>query len=197
MNLQQIVFLLVSLIGGGLVMLSYYKGLRTKSGVDALWGGTPREIRKTYTASMLVSAIGYLITFLYLLVNIEYSSSFYTGPNSWFTVVNPLYLSTPHHLNNYFFHILFIFVLVPSAMWVPLVQKMVAKPSKRTWIMIRVSLGLVGLASLGILIGLLGIRTFSTDWGLVASIFGMTWFTIHTGILDAILWPSFWKRKSV
>lgn len=180
MNTQQIVFLLVSLVGGGLVMLSYYKGLRTKSGVDALWGGTPTKIRKAYTASMLVSALGYMVTFIYILNNLTDANQAVAGP-----------------FTNYSFVIFFALIQFPSAVWVPLVVKMTKKPSEGLWFAIRAGLALVGIGALLVVVNLLSIDPRPQGFIYTVSLISMVWFTIHTAVLDALFWPSFWKRKPI
>ncbi len=71
---------------------------------------------------------------------------------------------------------------------------MVNKPSKLVWLSIRLGLILVGLSALGILILLIGITPQQTGLLYWTSVAGMGIFFIHTGILDAFLWPYFWNK---
>jgi len=175
MNNDQKLFLVVSLIGGTLVLASYYFGLKGGESTDALWGGTPENIRTLYTISMLVSAAGYLVFMGYIFKNL-----------------GSLPFITMQPFGSKQFTVLLSLILVASALWIPLVNLMITNPTAILWVAIRVVLAVVGLASGGIVITLLTVNPRPTDVWYCVVLVGMIWFTVHTGVLDAILWPYFW-----
>lgn len=58
-----------------MVLLSYVVGLKAGKSADILWGGTPKKIRCVYTVSMLISALSFLITTIYILTDEKYKYS--------------------------------------------------------------------------------------------------------------------------
>lgn len=177
MNTQQILFLIINIVGGPLVLLSYVIGLKAGKSADILWGGTPKRIRGVYTISMLISAISFLIASIFI-----------------FLIMNNSDIQLPYSLSIGVFNILYAVLLLCSAIWIPLVNVMVNKPSILVWLSIRLGLILVGLSALGIFILLLGIVPQQVGFLYWISVIGMGIFFIHTGILDAFLWPYFWKK---
>ncbi len=175
MNTQQILFLIINIVGP-LVLLSYIIGLKAGKSAEILWGGTPKKIRGVYTLSMLVSAISFLVTTVFIFLILSNNTEL------------------PYYLNTNIFNILYAVLLIFSAIWIPLVNIMVNKPSKLIWLYIRLGLILVGLSALGIFILLLGITPQPASFIYWISVVGMGIFFIHTGILDAFLWPYYWKK---
>lgn len=168
MNSNQKIFLAINIVGGLLVLASYYWGLKSDKGVDAFWGGVPDSIKSVYAVSMLVSATAFFIFSAYVFKNIG------TG-------------SVPYLIS-------FGIIQIASALWMPLVDVMVSNPSTILWIVIRIVLTVVGLAAIAIFILLL--KMFPKHSGLFyySSLIGLIIFIIHTGILDAVIWPYFWKK---
>ena len=177
MNTNQKIFLAINIIGGILVLGSYYLGLRGGKSVDMLWGGVPVNIRSIYTISMILCAIAYFIFFAYIMGGLGTDAL-----NSTFLMGEKLYL------------VLFILILGASALWMPLVNVMAVNPGTVVWVGIRLVLAIVALASLGVFIALLTINPRPTGLFYYSALIGMLWFSIHTGILDAILWPYFWGK---
>jgi hypothetical protein len=166
MNIRQIVFLVINIIGGILVIGSYIYGIKTHGNADAFWGSVPKNIHKYYAISMAVAAISYFAFSSYVLLRIE---------------------------SGYLYHFLFTVLLAASAFWMPLTYVMIENPATATWIGIRVILVIVALASLGIFIALLFISPRPTGWHYWSAVVGALLFTLHTGVLDAILWPALWR----
>lgn len=167
MALRQIIFLVINILGGILVIGSYIYGIKANGNADALWGGVPLNLRKVYALSMAIAAISYFAFGGYVMFKIDTS---------------------------YLYHFLFTIMLVASAFWMPLTYKMIASPSSVTWIGIRVVLAITALASLGIFLSLLFVTPRGTGWFYWSAVVGALLFTLHTGVLDAILWPRLWKQ---
>lgn len=177
MNENQKIFLLINIIGGILVLGSYYFGLKGGKGADALWGGTPLNIRNIYAISMLISAVGYIVFFSYIYINLG-TKTFVDLP----------------YLGEKTFLVLFALLLGASALWMPLTNLMVSNPNTTIWISIRAVLAIVGISSVLICASLLSLNPKPTGTFYIATLIGISWFSIHTGLLDAILWPYFWSK---
>ena len=175
MKLNQKLFLAINIIGGILVLGSYYLGLQGGSNVDILWGGVPENVRPVYTISMLICAVGYFIFFGYIFTNLK-GKTFKKD----FGLFEKMIL------------ILFVLILGASALWMPLVNLMVQNPSDLVWLSIRLVLAIVGLASIGVVIVLLKINPKTKGLIYYLSLIGMGWFAFHTAVLDAIIWASLW-----
>jgi hypothetical protein len=177
MNTNQKLFLIINIVGGILVLGSYYLGLKGDKGADALWGGVPKNIRPIYGISMLLSAIGYFAFFDFIMKNLG---------NETFSSIN--------FLGEKIFLVLFILILGASTFWMPLTNIMVENPSRLVWLAIRCVLAIVGLASAAVFVILVKLDPRPTGFLYIASVLGILWFTIHTAILDAVIWPYFWNR---
>ncbi len=175
MKLNQKIFLAINIVGGILVLGSYYLGLQGGSGVEVLWGGVPENIRPVYTMSMLVCAVGYFVFFGYIMSNL-------TGKR----------FSREFKYSEKMILILFSLILGASALWMPLVNLMVANPSPLLWVAIRLVLAIVGLASFGVAIVLWKTAPKTKGFFYYSALISMIWFTFHTLVLDAIIWPQLW-----
>jgi hypothetical protein len=85
---------------------------------------------------------------------------------------------------------LYVLILTPSALWLPLTSAMVQQPSGLLWLGIRLVLAVVGLASVALLLALLGLRPrqpVSAYWLAVA---GSLAFCIQTAVLDLLVWTA-------
>ena len=68
MNNQQVILLIINIVGGAAVIGSYIFGLRSQAGgATVLWGGVPANIRSLIGVSMILAAVGYLYFLYYLL----------------------------------------------------------------------------------------------------------------------------------
>jgi hypothetical protein len=177
-NSNQKLFLFINIIGGTLVLLSYIIGLKAGKNADVLWGGVPESARGLYTVSMLVSATSFFVFSIYIFLTMKNTS-----------------IQLPFSLDKSVFNYLYLVILISSTLWIPLVNVMVSSPSSLVWFTIRLILALVGLATLVILIILL--KTSANKINptfFYITLAGVFWFFVHTGILDAIVWPYLWKK---
>jgi hypothetical protein len=92
------------------------------------------------------------------------------------------------------FYIIYAFILFPSALWMPLTYAALENPGSSLYLWaVRVTLAIVGLASLallGVLLSLHSSESSPTYWLAVA---GSVFFCIQTAVLDAIVWSIFFK----
>lgn len=166
-------FLAINVLGGLAVLGSYAYGFVVHpDDVGVLWGGVPDALRSFYTANMLAAAAGYFAFTALFLWHADPDLARFFGRFD-FDLVNALYA----------------LVLFPSALWMPLTFELVAAPSAALWLVIRIVLATVGLASVGLLIALFGLRpqTPPVWFGLAA--LGLAAFCSQTAVLDAVVWP--------
>jgi len=177
MSTQQIILLVINIIGGAAVIGSYVYGLNANAGgANVLWGGVPNNIRPIYTVSMILSALGYFAFMYYIFFRLEPSQISIVGV-SGFTL----------------FFVIFLFILIPSAFWMPLTNAYVSNPSTGIWIWIRTVLALVGLASIALLWALLTLQGKVPGTAYWLAVAGSGYFAFHTAVLDAILWAALFK----
>lgn len=175
MKINQKLFLTINLIGGILVLTSYYWGIQSDKGIEAFWGGVPNDLRSVFMFSMLISATSFFIFSIYIFKNIR----------------TELLQSSLGGVLPYL--ILFGVIQLASALWMPLVGIMISNPTTILWIGIRMVLIAVPLAALVIFFLLLKLSPKQSDFFYYSTLISLTIFLIHTGILDAVIWPYFWK----
>jgi len=177
MSTPQIILLVINIFGGAAVIGSYIFGLNAQAGgANVLWGGVPNNIRPIYTASMILSALGYFAFIYYILIRLEPSQISIAGV-SGFTL----------------FYAIFLLILVPSAFWMPLTNAYVSNPSTGIWVWIRTVLALVGLASIALLWVLLTMQGKVPGTAYWLAVVGSGYFAFHTAVLDAIVWAALYK----
>lgn len=164
-----------NIFGGVAVLGSYVLGLAVRpESAGALWGGVPQQLRHLYTAGMFLAALGYLAFTYFLLFRLDPDQARIGGAPRF-----RLFIS------------LYTWILVPSALWMPLTLRMVEQPSLALWLVIRLDLAAVALAALGMLVALLWTKPRQPRWAWWMAVAGACLFFLHTGVLDAILWPAF------
>ncbi len=177
MSTQQIILLVINIFGGAAVIGSYVYGLNANAGgANVLWGGLQANIRPIYTVSMILSALGYFAFMYYIFFRLEPSQISIVGV-SGFTL----------------FFVIFLFILIPSAFWMPLTNAYVSNPSTGIWIWIRTVLALVGLASIALLWALLTLQGKVPGTAYWLAVAGSGYFAFHTAVLDAIVWAALFK----
>jgi hypothetical protein len=164
----------INVIGGVAVLGSYAWGFAAHpETVGALWGGVPETLRPLYTVNMFLAAGGYLLFTHFVLVRLE--------PVETRIAARPAYGLFP---------LLYLLVLVPSALWMPLTILLLEAPSAPLWWLIRLDLALVGAGSMGLLLAILALRAPGRPRGRAAAIAGLVPFILQTAVLDALVWPA-------
>jgi len=177
MGTQQIILLIINILGGAAVIGSYIFGLNAPTGgANALWGGVPQNIRPIYGVSMILSALGYF-AFLYFIL-------FRLGPAE--TSISGIFGFS-------LFYAIFLVILIPSALWMPLTNAYISNPSPGMWIGIRTVLALVGIGSIALVWALLTLQTKIPGGSYWLAVVGSGYFAFHTAILDAIIWAALFK----
>jgi hypothetical protein len=166
--------LAINLLGGIAVLGSYAWGIATHPDPGVVWGGVPEGLKPLYTISMLTAAAGYFLFSGFLLFAVDAQHARFAGTRR-FGAVNALYLT----------------ILVPSALWMPLTFAMLAAPSPALWIAIRVVLALVGLGSVGLLVAVATVRPRTPVVAHALAVLGLLAFVLQTAVLDALVWPAY------
>ena len=177
MGTQQIILLVINILGGAAVIGSYVFGLSGQSGgANVLWGGVPNNIRPVYTVSMILSALGFF-AFIYFILFRLVPGEVLIGGRFGFSL----------------FYAIFLVILVASAFWMPLTNAYVGNPSTGMWIGIRTVLAIVGLGSIALMLALLTLQTKVPGISYWLAVAGSGYFAFHTAILDAIVWAALFK----
>jgi hypothetical protein len=118
---QQIILLVINVIGGIAVIGSYIFGLSGQTGAaNTLWGGLPTAVRPVYGISMILSALGYFAFIYFILFHVDPAEAAIAG-----------------RFGYALFYAIFLVILMPSALWMPLTKAYVAHPNDGLWIAIR------------------------------------------------------------
>ena len=177
METQQIILLVINIIGGAAVIGSYVYGLRTyPEGAGTLWGGVPASIRLIYGISMILAALGYF-AFIYFIL-------FRLAPGD---------VIIADRFGYSLFYAIFLVILIPSIFWMPFTHAYIGSSGSGMWLGIRTVLALVGIASIALVWALLslGMKLPSVPYWFAVT--GSAYFAFHTVILDAIIWPALFK----
>jgi hypothetical protein len=174
MHRQRLAMLIIILMGGTAVMVSYiYPVMAHPQYVEPAWGGVTPDIRRFYAPSMLLAASGFFFYTYFLLFRVDADRACIAG-RLGFWVFNALYAA----------------ILVGSALYMPLTVAFVAQPSMPLWWVIRLVLAVVGLASLGLLGSLLALRPKHPAWAYWLAVAGSVTFSFQTAVLDMLVWPA-------
>ena len=180
MNVESIILLVIIVAGGIAVLGSYFLGLRGASGGSAaLWGGVPKRIRPVYVVSMLLSAIGFLAVLYFLFFEVD-PKEIAIGGQPGFTLLYPI----------------FVLMLAPSALWMPLTKIYVQSPKTGLWIAVRLVLLVVGLASIALVWALFALEPAGSSVARWFAVVGSIYFAFHTFVLDALLWTALFRRPT-
>jgi len=179
MHEQQIALAVVNIIGGILVLGSYYLGARAHPGTAGeAWGGVPQRLKPFYVASMFTAAAGYFAFTYYVLFSIEPDGIEVLGTFGFWAFI-----------------LLYALILFPSAIWMPLTFAMLERPRVGLWWAIRATLFVVGGASVVLLIALLTVSRGDSGAVYWLAVVGGIAFCIQTALLDALVWPVYFPVK--
>jgi len=173
-HIQTRFLIVLNVVGGIAVLASYAIGLGSASSSGAaLWGDLPEALRPYYTINMFLAAAGYFLFTPYIAFRLRPEQTQIAG-----------------RFGYGLFPLLYALVLIPSAIWLPLTQHMIAQPSAALWLLVRLDLACVGLGALGLLAALLALRA---PWsrGRALALLGLVPFCLQTALLDALVWPAF------
>jgi hypothetical protein len=161
-------------LGGAGVLASYAGSLGAGPATQAgLWGGVPSRLVPAYVASMALATAGFFAFTSFLLFRADPQRTRITGRLGY-----GLFLG------------LYVLILVPSALWLPLTSAMVKQPSSILWLGIRLVLAVVGLASVALLLALLTLRPRQPTRAYWLATAGAVAFCFQTAVLDLFVWTA-------
>jgi hypothetical protein len=174
MHPQKRTMALIVLLGGGAVMLSYAYIL----GIDpvtqaALWGGVPPSLLPAYIASMALATGGFFAFTFFLLFRADSGRVRIAG-----------------RFGYNLFSGLYVLILGPSALWLPLTSAMVQQPNDLLWLAVRLVLLVVGLGAVALLFALLGLRYRQPARAYWLAVAGGAAFCFQTAVLDLFVWTA-------
>jgi hypothetical protein len=169
----------INVLGGIAILGSYAIGITAETGGGSLWGGVPHSLRPLYTVSMLTAAAGYFAFTFLVFYRLDPKSTRVGG------------------FSYGFFHLLYLAILLPSALWMPLTLQMLASPGPGLWLLIRAVLAIVGVGSLGLLVALLRLRPRPEGPVHGLAVVGALAFCVQTALLDAIVWPYYFPIEQM
>jgi hypothetical protein len=170
-----ITHLVILVLGGTAVLYSYAHGIINNPDTRGLlWGNVPEGLLPLYTVSMFSAATGFFLFSFYVLFKVDPESS---------RVADRLPASI--------YYWIYVFILVPSALWMPLTFAYLEAPSAGLWTAIRAVLFLVGLASAFLIYAIATTRPGGGKISRVLALLGSVLFTFQTLVLDALVWPWF------
>jgi hypothetical protein len=177
MHYQQWILLAVIAVCGAGVIGSYVQGIAANpGGAEKLWGGVTDGLRIFNYVTMLLAVIGFFAFTYYLFFRVD--------PNT---------VRVAGNLNFWTFVVLYVLILLPSALWMPLTFSVLASQSVSTWIAVRAVLFLVGIASLALVAALLTLQPRSPDIWYWLAVAGSAAFCLQTLIMDAFIWAAYFK----
>jgi len=177
MGTQQIILLIINILGGVAVIGSYIVGLNAPTGgANDLWGGVPTNIRPIYGISMILSALGYFAFLYFILFRLVPAETRISGLFGFSL-----------------FYAIFLVILIPSALWMPLTNAYIGNPSAGMWVGIRTVLALVGIGSIALVWALLTLQARVPGVSYWLAVAGSGYFAFHTAVLDAIIWAALFK----
>lgn len=164
----------VVLLGGTCVLVSYaYSWAVAPASLAGFWGGVPVGIRPAYSVAMLLAAAGFFAYSYFLLFCVDPASARIAG-----------------RFGYSLFPLLYLMILVPSALWTPLTLALLDQGSAHLWLSIRLVLYLVAAGSIGLLVALLVLQPRQSSWAYRLAVAGSVAFCFQTALLDAGVWTA-------
>jgi hypothetical protein len=174
MHTQQWILLAVMVAGGVAVIGSYIQGFATHpGGAETLWGGVTGGLRILNYVTMLLAALGFF-AFSYWL----------------FFQLNPDEMQIANRFGYWMFDVIFLVILIPSALWMPLTFAYMANPSTIGWVGVRLVLVLAGIGSLALLWAILAISPREANLAYWFAVGGAAAFSLQTAVMDMFIWPA-------
>ena len=177
--MQKIVLIFINIIFGSLVLLSYYKGVNREPELSMkLWGGIPKVLQPYIVASMFISALGYFFFTANFLLNVSPAEVKFLG-----------------RFNYWSLFIIYLFILIPSALWIELSFSYMKSGNINTWHYIVSSLYCVGIFSSILLLFTVDTYVDNTPKLYLPSVIGAGLFSFYVLFLDGLIWTFFFHEN--
>jgi hypothetical protein len=177
MHTQQWILLAIMAVCGAAVIGSYIQGFGAHPGnAEKLWGGVTGGLRIFNFFTMILAAVGFF-AFSYWL----------------FFRLDPAEVQIAGRFGFWMFSIIFLVILIPSALWMPLTFAYLANPGTGLWIGVRLVLALAGIGSLALLWAILVISPREAGIAYWLAVGGAAAFCVQTAVLDMFIWPALFR----
>ena len=178
MHTQQWILLGIMAAGGAAVIGSYIQGFSTHPGsANTLWGGVSGGLRVFNYVAMILAALGFFAFTFWLLFRVDPDTvQVFGGSGYWM------------------FFVIFVVILIPSALWMPFLFGYLAQPGTGLWVAVRIVLVLVGIGSLALLAALLTVSPRETGTAYWLAVAGATAFSVQTAVMDTFIWPALFRE---
>ena len=174
MHLQKRTLGWIVLLGGTAVLASYTYILGLEPEIQAkLWGGVPAALLPAYVASMVLATVGFFSFTFFLLFRAD-----------------PDRVQVAGRFGYSLFSGLYVMILVPSALWLPLTSAMVHQSNDLLWLAVRLVLLVVGLGAVALLLALLSLRPRQPAMAYWSAVVGGVAFCAQTAVLDLFVWTA-------
>ena len=176
--MHKVLLVIINVIFGSLVLLSYYNGVTKNPELGLkLWGGVPKILHTFIISFMFIGALGYFFFTAHLLINVESSYIFFNRFSYWY--LNFIYLM----------------ILIPSALWIDLTFLYMQTSTTMNWIYVVSCLYCVALFSVILFLFIVDTNVEKNYWLYFPAVLGSLAFTFHTVFLDGILWTFFFNKN--
>ena len=177
MHAQQWILLAVMAVGGIAVIVSYVQGFAAHpGGAETLWGGVSGGLRILNYVTMILAALGFF-AFSYWL----------------FFQLNPDDVQIGSRVGFWLYYLIFLVILIPSALWMPLTFSYLNNPTTIGWVGVRLVLALVGIGSLALLWAIIVTNPRGANIAYWFAIGGAAAFSLQTAVMDMFIWPALFK----
>ena len=158
-------YILIISILGIILLYSYYYYATTYKNVMKLWGNISGNLLYVYYLSMILSAIGFLFLFYYLITS---------------------NILTKNNIDKIFYGLLGIVII--SMFWMPLSLKYLDNKCPMYKLLIITVLLLVAISTLYVINTLKSFNDTVNPLSYTLALYGMYYFFIHAFFFDSLLW---------
>jgi hypothetical protein len=158
-------YIIIIAILGIILLYSYYYFAKNTENVNKLWGRIKGKLLNIYYISMILSAIGFLLLFYYLIISNSFTE------NQVYRLLITLLL-----------------IVVVSMIWMPLSIYYLKNKKNLYKILIYIVLFVVAISSLALIITLNEIKENKLIFYKNLAMIGMIYFFIHAFFFDFLIW---------
>ena len=160
-----IAYIFIISILGLILLYSYYYFIKTNKISMKLWGNISGNLLYVYYLSMLLSTIGFLFLFYYLITTTTLEKD---------------------DIKNLFYGLLGIVVI--SMLWMPLSLRYLSNKTLLNKLLIIIVLLLVAISTVYVIFSLNAIKYKYNRTSYLLALYGMLYFFFHAFFFDSILW---------
>lgn len=158
-------YIIIIAILGIILLYSYYYFGKNTENVNKLWGRIKGNFLNVYYLSMILSTIGFLLLFYYLIISNNFTED----------QVNKLFIAL-------------LLIVVVSMIWMPLSIYYLKNKKDLYKFLIYIVLFIVAISSLYLIYILNQTKEYKLKLYKNLAMIGMTYFFIHAFLFDFLMW---------